>query len=293
MIGGPLASRPVATDPDAPDAAGSPAPGAPSPKLDARGTLPSPSDGGTWVIDLDGVIWLAGEPIDGVGAAVGRLRAAGASVLFASNNSSPTIDELRRRLTRAGIDAVPEEIVTSGQAAATMIDPGQRALVLGDDGVLQALAARGVEVVTSAPADVVVVGWTHAFDFQLLTLALRTVRSGARLIGTNEDPTHPTPDGLLPGAGSLLAAVATASGVEPTVAGKPHQPLARLVADRVDRVAVVVGDRPSTDGALARHLGAPFALVLSGVTSASDLPATPEPDALGADLGAVVDLAGR
>lgn len=255
--------------------------------------LPSPSCGGTWVIDLDGVVWLAGVPIDGVGDAVRRLRDAGAGVLFASNNSSPTIAELRRRLERADIEAASEEIVTSGQAAASMIEPGQRALVVGDDGVLEALAARGVEVVTSAPADVVVVGWTHGFDFDLLTLAERTVRAGARLIGTNEDPTHPTPDGLLPGAGSLLAAVATAAGTEPEVAGKPHQPLARLVAARSERVAVVVGDRPSTDGALARHLHAPFALVLSGVTAPADLPVDPEPDAVGDNLAAIVDLALR
>lgn len=258
-----------------------------------RGSLPSPHEGGTWVIDLDGVVWLAGEPIDGVGAAVRRLREAGANVLFASNNSSPTVAELRRRLARAQIEASAEEIVTSGQAAASMIEPGERALVVGEDGVVEALAGRGVEVVSQAPADVVVVGWTHAFDFDMLTLALRTVRAGARLIGTNEDPTHPTPQGLLPGAGSLLAAVSTAAGVEPEVAGKPHQPLARLVAARTERVAVVVGDRPSTDGALARHLGAPFALVLSGVTSRDDLPATPEPAAVGDDLGSVVELALR
>ncbi len=257
------------------------------------GSLPSPAGGGTWVIDLDGVVWLAGEPIDGVGPAVQRLRDAGARVLFASNNSSPTIGELRRRLRRAGIEASEEEVLTSAQAAASMIEPGRRALVVGDDGVLEALAARRVEVVTGPPADVVVVGWTHGFDFGLLTLAEQTVRAGARLIGTNEDPTHPTPDGLLPGAGSLLAAVATAAGTDPDVAGKPHEPLARLVADRTDRVAVVVGDRPSTDGALAHHLRAPFALVLSGVTSPEDLPVTPAPDALGADLAAVVDLALR
>jgi HAD superfamily hydrolase (TIGR01450 family) len=257
------------------------------------GSLPSPAGGGTWVIDLDGVIWLTGEPIDGVGAAVQRLRDAGAGLLFASNNSSPTIDELRRRLARAGIDARPEEILTSGQAAASMVAPGQRALVVGDDGVREALAARQVDVVTAGPADVVIVGWTQDFDFARLTLAERTVRAGARLIGTNADPTLPTTDGVLPGAGSLLAAVSTAAGTEPEVAGKPHEPLARLIAARTERVAVVVGDRPSTDGALARHLRAPFALVLSGVTAAADLPVTPEPDAVGADLAAVVDLASR
>jgi HAD superfamily hydrolase (TIGR01450 family) len=255
--------------------------------------LPAPADGGTWVIDLDGVIWLAGEPIPGVGDAVRRLREAGGGVLFASNNSAPTIAELERRLRRAGIEAADDEIVTSGQAAASMLEPGSTALVVGDEGVLEALEARGVRVVASGPADAVIVGWTHRFDFEALSLANRTVRAGARLIGTNEDPTHPTPDGLLPGCGALLCAVATAAGTVPEVAGKPHPPLARLVAERARDVVLAVGDRPSTDGALAGHLGVPYALVLTGVTTAAELPVQPTPAFVGDDLAAVVDAALR
>jgi HAD superfamily hydrolase (TIGR01450 family) len=258
-------------------------------------------DKGSWVIDLDGVIWLAGEPIAGVGEAIDRLRASGARVLFASNNSSPTIAALLSRLERAGIEAQPHEVVTSGQAAASMIEPGQTALVIGDEGVVEALDARGIHAVVAgdqvAPGaglpdvDVVIVGWTHRFDFGLLALANRAVRAGARLIGTNEDPTHPTPDGLLPGAGALLAAVATAAGTAPEVAGKPHEPLARLIGERAGHVAAVVGDRPSTDGALAAHLGAPFALVLTGVTAPGDPVMDPAPALVAPDLLAVVKAA--
>jgi len=260
-------------------------------------------DNGSWVIDLDGVIWLAGEPITGVGEAIDRLRAHGARILFASNNSSPTIATLLGRLERAGIEALPHEVVTSGQAAASMIEPGQTALVLGDEGVMEALEARGVHGIVaegqvahdaSPPdVDVVLVGWTHRFDFGLLAQANRAVRAGARLIGTNEDPTHPTPDGLLPGAGALLAAVATAAGSEPEVAGKPHEPLARLIAERAGHVSAVVGDRSSTDGALAAHLGAPFALVLSGVTAPGDPLPEPAPAIVAPDLLAVVQAVTR
>jgi glycerol 3-phosphatase-2 len=132
------------------------------------------------------------------------------------------------------------------------------------------LLARGVELVDGSPADAVVVGWTHNFDFERLTLAARVVRAGARLIGTNEDSTHPTPEGLLPGSGALLAAVATAADTVPEVAGKPHRPIVDLIRQRTDDTALVVGDRPSTDGALAAALGVPFALVLSGVTASAD-----------------------
>ncbi len=225
-----------------------------------------PAAGGTWVLDLDGVVWLSGQPIPGVGAAVAALHRAGVRTLFATNNSSPTVAELRGLLARAGIEAGPADLVTSAQAAVGLLAPGSRAVVLAGPGVVEALADRGVAVVAGGPADAVVVGWTRAFDFDGLARASAAVRAGARLVGTNEDATYPTPDGLLPGGGSLLAAVAMASGAVPEVAGKPHRPLADLVAARAGDLAAVVGDRPSTDGALARRLGVPFALVLSGVT---------------------------
>jgi HAD superfamily hydrolase (TIGR01450 family) len=187
---------------------------------------------GTWVIDLDGVIWLADDPIPGSAAAVARLRARGLAVVFATNNASPTIAELRTRLADAGIETEPDELVTSAQAAASILEPGSTAVVCADGGVLEALAARGVTVVGEGPADAVVVGWTRQFDFDLLATAATAVRMGARFVGTNEDPTHPTPGRLLPGSGAILAAVATAAQATPEVAGKPHAPLVALLRAR-------------------------------------------------------------
>jgi glycerol-1-phosphatase len=256
-----------------------------------------PERGGTWVVDLDGVIWLTGEPIAGAADAIDRLRRAGEHVLFATNNSALTVAELVRRLERVGIAAEPDEIVSSADAAAGLVEPGDTVLPIADPGVVEALEARGATVVDCGPADAVVVGWTRRFDFDGLTAATRAVYGGARLIGTNDDPTHPTPDGLIPGGGALLAAVATASGRQPEVAGKPYQPMADLIAGRVHRIAgsggriaAVVGDRPATDGRLAERLGAPFALVLSGVTgrdAVADLPGPP-PATVADDLGALV-----
>jgi ribonucleotide monophosphatase NagD (HAD superfamily) len=114
------------------------------------------------------------------------------------------------------------------------------------------------------------------------------VRGGARLIGTNGDPTYPTPDGVLPGGGSLVAAVAYASGVDATVAGKPNRPMVDAVTRRFGPIGVMVGDQPRTDGVLARALRARFALVLTGVTKASDLPVDPAPDVVAADLAELV-----
>jgi HAD superfamily hydrolase (TIGR01450 family) len=247
-----------------------------------------PPPRGTWVIDLDGVIWLTGQPIAGVDVAVDSLRDAGIRVLFATNNSAPTRAELHARMANCGIATDDADLLSSADAAAAMLEPGSTAYVLAEGGVLEALGARGVRVVDGGPADAVVVGWSRSFTFDAIAAAVSVVRQGARLIGTNEDPTHPTPDGLLPGTGALLAAVATAAETTPEVAGKPHRPTADAIAARADDLRVMVGDRPSTDGALAEQLGIPFALVLSGVTNADQVPRHPAPAVVAPDLATLV-----
>ncbi|HEX3795007.1 MAG TPA: HAD-IIA family hydrolase [Acidimicrobiales bacterium] len=247
-----------------------------------------PEPFGTWVIDLDGVIWLTGQPIDGVAEAVTSLREAGVRVLFATNNSAPTREQLHARMANCGITTSDDDLLSSADVAAHMLSPGSSALVLADDGVREALSRRGVTVVEAGPADAVVVGWTKGFTFDAIGLAAGTVRAGARLIGTNEDPTHPTPDGLLPGAGALLAAVATAAETTPEVAGKPHRPTADAILARATDLRVMVGDRPSTDGVLAEQLEIPFALVLSGVTGPDGIPSDPAPDHVSVDLATLV-----
>ncbi len=244
---------------------------------------------GTWLVDLDGVVWLAERPIHGAADAIARLRESGTRVVFATNNSAPTIDELVARLSKAGIDAGPEDLVTAAQAAASMLAPGSSAVVCADGGMLEALAERGVTVVDAGPADAVVVGWTRRFDFEMLATAATAVRMGARFIGTNEDPTHPTPERLLPGSGAFIAAVATAAQSTPEIAGKPHEPLVALVRRRAPDARLVVGDRPATDGLLARRLGLPFALVLSGVTPSGHGTLEVDPDEEATGLGALVD----
>ena len=224
-----------------------------------------------WIVDLDGVVWLSGEPIGDVAAAVSALRAHGIRVVFATNNSAPTNDELLTRLERIGIESSAADLATSAAAAATLVQPGQSVRVLADAGVLEALKARNVACIDDGPVEAAIVGWNRSFDFDALTEIAAAARASGRLIGTNEDPTHPTPAGLVAGSGALLAAVATASGVTPEIAGKPHGPMAALMKERFgfedgDHSVVVVGDQPRTDGRLAERLGLAFALVDSGVT---------------------------
>ena len=175
----------------------------------------------------------------------------------------------------------PEDVLSSAMAAALLLEPGERALVLGGPGVIEELTARGVVTVRPGAGgeigtvDAVVVGMDPSFNYSSLAAAATALHAGARLIGTNDDATFPAPHGVLPGAGSLLAAVARAGQAEPIVAGKPHPPTVSLVRERVGEVETVVGDRPSTDGLLARRLEARFGLVLTGVTPPGHGPRRP------------------
>jgi glycerol 3-phosphatase-2 len=244
--------------------------------------------GVAWLLDLDGVVWLAGVPIPGAVDAIADLRGTGARVVFVTNNSSSTVGDQEARLAAIGIPATGD-VVSSAMAAAGLVAPGERVLVCGGPGVEEAVLGRGAIPVRDGPADAVVVGFHRDFDFGRLDAASRAVRAGARLIGTNDDATYPTPDGEEPGGGAILAAVAYAAGVTPVVAGKPFPPMAEAVRRAVgDGPHVMVGDRPSTDGRFARHLGASFALVLSGVTRRDELPVDPAPDLVADDLAAAV-----
>lgn len=265
----------------------------------------------TWALDLDGVVWLAGRGIAGSAGAVEQLRASGQRVVFLTNNSGPTVAAHVAALGAVGIECDPADLATSAQAAASLLEPGCRAAVIGDEGAHEALRARGVVVVGPLDGpDAVVVGRMVELDYWTLAAAATAVREGARFIATNTDATFPagnsggprsTPSGpgpsapsaggrqgLLPGAGALVAFVATASRHQPEVAGKPHGPMVALVRARYGALSMVAGDRPDTDGLFAKQVGARFGLVLSGVTRRSDLPVSPAPDLVGDNLAALV-----
>ncbi len=269
----------------------------------------------SWVFDLDGVIWLGDEPIAGAAEAVARVRRTGAPVAFVTNNSFGRRADMVAKLKRHGVDA-GDDVITSAMAVAGLVEPGERVLVCGGPGLQEEVAARGatvtrgaavVEAATRAtpagvlaalaacgPFDAVLVGYHRDFDYLRMTVAVRAIAEGARLLASNDDATYPTSAGPIPGGGSILAAIATAAGVDPVVAGKPHDPIADLVRGRLGPDGIVVGDRPDTDGRFAATLGYRFGLVLSGVTTAGDLPVEPVPEVVAADLSDLVqEVLGR
>ncbi len=245
--------------------------------------------------DLDGVVWLRREAIPGAPEAIARLRSADRRVLFVTNNSMSTIADQEAALAAIGVPA-KGDVVTSAQAAASLVAAGDRVRVCGGPGVIEAVSARDAGPVDGdddGPVDAVIVGLHQHFDYWRMQAANHAIRAGARFIATNDDATYPTPDGPLPGAGSLVAAVSTASATKPVIAGKPHRPMAQLVAHRcgpdfAPARAIMVGDRFSTDGRFAAEIGCRFALVHTGVSSDEDEIDVP-PDIDAVDLAAVVD----
>jgi len=249
--------------------------------------------------DLDGVVWRGEEPIAAAVAGIMTLRAAGVRVGFVSNNSSQPIGDVVAKLRGLGVDAEPDDVLTSAVSAARLLaadlEPGAPVLACAGPGVVEALTEAGLRPVDQPPAAAVVVGFHRSFDFAELDVASKAVRDGARFVSTNLDATYPVPGGLMPGSGAITAAVATASGRMPEVAGKPEPPMVALVRERLGTTGIVVGDRPTSDGALAAALDWPFALVMSGVTSAVAAPggeAIPEPPPpfVGDDLGVLAPV---
>lgn len=243
-------------------------------------------------VDLDGVVYRGEDPLPHAADAIQETRRLGLKVLFLTNNSSRSPEQVVTTLSGLGVEAVPDEVLTSGLATAAMLGregwAGRSAFVIGERGIEQALADAGIRVVEGEPerTDLVVVGWDREVDYSKLRVASVLVERGARLVATNSDASFPAPDGLWPGAGAILAAVTTTTGAVPTVVGKPHRPLFEAAAEATGATApLVVGDRLDTDVAGARAMGWDSLLVLSGAARPKDLGRTAHvPTYVGRDL---------
>lgn len=241
----------------------------------------------SWALDLDGVLWTGSTPIAGSAAAVAELRRAGDEVVFVTNNAAATIRDQETKLKKFGVDA-RGRVINSAGAAASLVQSGERVFVMGGPGLVEAVESCGAVSVADAQCDVVIVGLDRDLSYGRLATAVLAINSGARFLATNTDSTFPDESGLLPGCGALVAAVQAATGVVPIVGGKPHQPMADLVLERLGPEGIMVGDRPETDGLFANSLRYRFGLVLSGVTKAGDLPTTPPADLVANDLATMV-----
>jgi len=235
-----------------------------------------------FILDMDGVLYLLDQEIGGSTDAVREIRKAGKRLVFLTNNSASTPLMYVERLARQGIEADADEIVTSAHACRAYLESnfetrGKKALVIGEKGLLDECALMGIEVVSTdewESADFLLVGWDRHFDFAKLKAGVLAARNGAVYVAMNTDSTYPTPQGLWPGAGTMVAAVTTGAGSEPTVVGKPNPLIVDLALGRMragKEETLMVGDRLDTDIKVGAIAGIDTLLVLSGVSGESDI----------------------
>jgi HAD superfamily hydrolase (TIGR01457 family) len=222
-----------------------------------------------FLFDLDGTLYLGDRLLDGTPELLARLRATGRAWAYLTNNSSKSTEEYHAKTERLGIGVPPGRVVTSGAATADYLlrEAGiARVYVLGTPSLERELAAAGLSLGAEG-AQAVVLGFDLTFTYEKFERACRLLRGGAAFIATHPDLVCPTPEGPVPDCGALTAAVTAATGVQPTVIGKPHRAMLetalRRLGARPDTTAVV-GDRLYTDMELGFRGGLTTVLVLSG-----------------------------
>lgn len=245
------------------------------------------------IVDMDGVLWHGNQPLPGLTDFFQALRDRQLPFILATNNASMTPEQYVVKLERMGVPVTPDEILTSGMATALYlaehpdIDPASTSVfVIGEKGARQPLVDRGFTLmeeyqrnetrihVEDSRADIVVCGLDRELSWNKLATAALNIGNGAKFIGTNADTTLPTERGVSPGNGAILAALKAATGIAPTIIGKPEpviyeQALALLGIDPAETVAI--GDRLDTDILGAVRTNIRSILVLTGISTEKDL----------------------
>lgn len=227
------------------------------------------------LLDMDGVVYVGESPLPGVQNFLDYLEDTGRRWLCVTNNSSKTADMFVEKLQRMNVHARPENVLGSAQATATWMaeqfPQRGKAVMIGEEGLRSALVENGFELTENElEAEFAVVGINFELRYEHLARAALAIRNGARFIGTNHDPSFPSERGQVPGTGSILALIATATGVQPTIIGKPNAGMYEQALHRLQATAeqtLMVGDRYDTDIAGAIKLGMTTVGVLTGVTN--------------------------
>jgi len=253
------------------------------------------------VLDIDGTVARGKEVLPGALETLGALERRGVRYAFFTNDNQRPVRSWVEKLAGMGIDARPDQVVTSALVAAEAVaelHPRRRVLAVGNVGLVDALEAKGMRLVSwdeVDAAEVVVMGKDPDFDQRRLALVCRAIWSGAEFIATNYDPRVPIPGGFAPGTGPMVKAVAYATGIEPLVTGKPSpwagRMAARILGAAPERTAVV-GDQLATDIAMGNAAGMRTVLVLTGAASREDAgtaDSRTRPDAV---IDSIADLPG-
>lgn len=250
------------------------------------------------ILDMDGVLWTDDQPIGDLPAIFTCIASLGLQVMLATNNATRSVAMFQQKLRAMGVEVQPWQIITSPQAVVTLLrqrfPQGGPVYVVGEQGLVDSLAEGGF---SSSQDDViaVVAGLDRTLTYAKLKQAARLINRGALFVATNTDATLPTPEGLIPGAGSVIAALQTATGIEPLLAGKPNPTMYQMAFERLNlppQQVLAVGDRLETDIAGGIQAGCQTALVLSGIsTSDQARDSLYPPTIISQDLAQLVGLA--
>ena len=266
-----------------------------------------PLDG--FVFDLDGTLYLGEQALPGAVETLTELRRRGKHVVFISNKPLEPGRTYAEKLTRLGIPAAPEEVITSarvlGQALAVDF-PGLRCYVVGEESLKTELRGYGIEVIPEtaqdpfevidpAGIDAVIVAFDRTLDYLKLNTAYQALVHGARFFATNADRTCPMPGGAIPDAGATLAALEHMTGRRPELVGGKPSPLMLRIATEILQLpperCLLAGDRIETDMRMAQQAGFTSALVLTGVTRREHLAGLEHPPTLVLEsIGQLIDF---
>ncbi|MBC7254817.1 MAG: HAD family hydrolase [Chloroflexi bacterium] len=248
------------------------------------------------LIDMDGVLYRGHTPLAGAAELIHFLRGRGIRFLLVTNNSTLTPLQFAGRMQKMGIPVEEGEIMTSGVATAeylaSIAPPGTKVNVVGEEGLIAELEKRGF-VMAGREAQFVVCGLDKTVTYEKLKTATLAIRDGATFIGTNADKTYPLEKDLIPGAGSILAALIAATDVQPTVVGKPEpiiiEQCLRLLQAAKEETALL-GDRLDTDILGGHRAGITTIMVTTGIHTAEEAASYPvQPDYLFADLPSLIE----
>ncbi|GAB4473221.1 MAG: HAD-IIA family hydrolase [Anaerolineales bacterium] len=252
------------------------------------------------IVDMDGVLWRQSQPIGDLSRIFRKINEKNLKIILATNNATSTVEQYLQKLTSFGVHLTETQIVNSPQAAAAYMTerfPRRSSIfVIGKDGLRHEMQKYDFILVKDYPDPkvvAVVVGMDWDLNFDKLCKATLYIRSGAEFIATNSDRTFPTPQGLVPGVGAVLALLETASDKKPIVVGKPDPLMYHIALERMalsPSECLVIGDRLETDILGGQKIGCQTALVLSGVTTIDQARHwSPPPDLICKDFEDVID----
>jgi 4-nitrophenyl phosphatase len=225
------------------------------------------------LLDMDGVLWRDTQPIGDLSALFNNIELLGWKTVFVTNNATRSVNQYEGKLASFGIKASQDQIINSGLATALFLKDrfpsGGPVFIIGEEGLFRTLEEFGFKQSVEEPL-AIIASLDRELTYEKLRLASNFIRAGVTFLGTNPDPSLPTPDGYMPGTGAILAALEATTRCKPLIMGKPSPAMYQIALNRLEidpESALVVGDQMPTDIAAGIEAGCQTALVLTGVSN--------------------------